>query len=201
MTASFSTKFQERLTDTIRYNIWAGELEPGQRLREIPLAKKYGVSRGPIRDVFLQLTREGLLHARPNAGVSVAPAPSDFKRKTLVQLRRKIESDALDYAFDHGIERLIKSLRENLSEYEWVCREGKIENVVRIDLAFHRLIVESADEGSLSAVWLPVISQMFLRYSRHHYLIESYEEHLAVINAIEDGNLQIAKRLLRNHIV
>ncbi|MEO1237047.1 MAG: FCD domain-containing protein [Planctomycetota bacterium] len=118
-----------------------------------------------------------------------------------MQLRRKLETDALDEVFRRGVDALRDGLTKNLVGYGRACLQEDLEEVVRIDLAFHRLIVESADEGSLVAVWLPVISQMFLRYSRHHSLVESYDEHAAILRAIESGDRQGAKQLLREHIV
>ena len=191
----------EQLAGQLRRGIWAGEFEPGQRLREVHLAEQFGVSRGPIRDVFLRLTREGLLRTRPNAGVSVSEPPSPFQRQTLVQLRRTIECNALRQVLRSGIDALLSALRDNLEDYEAACRKERLDSVVELDLAFHRAIVASADNGSLIATWLPVISQMFLRYSRHHSLIESYNEHAAIVAAIAVGNRAAAVRALRQHIV
>ena len=78
------SSYTEQLTDQFRQKILSNQFAPGERLREIPIAQEYGISRGPIRDCFAQLTREGLLVSRPNPGVHVADAPSEFKRKALV---------------------------------------------------------------------------------------------------------------------
>jgi DNA-binding GntR family transcriptional regulator len=196
-----NTQRRQQLADLFRRRIISGQFQPGQRLREVPLAEELGVSRGPIRDTFLQLTKEGLLEAQPNVGVRVARAPSAFKRRTLVQLRRTIESAALEYGFDAGIEPLVDTLRQNLDAYQEACRSEAMDDVVMLDMAFHRSIVAAADGGSMLPTWLPVISQMLLRYSRHRSLTESYDEHAAVVEAMASRDRQAAAAALCSHIL
>jgi len=192
---------REQLADRFRLRILSGVLAPGEPLREESLARELGISRGPLRDTFLQLTQEGLLVARPHAGVRVADAPSPFKRKALVRLRRTVETEALNEWFRHRAGDLPGQMARNLQAYEPACRSEDLEWVVGLDMAFHRLIMASADGGSLIPVWLPVISQMFLRYSRHHSLVESFEEHRGIHQAIQADDRKAAARLLRDHIV
>ncbi len=201
MKSSLITSYTEQLTEQFRLMILSGEFEPGQRLREIPLADQFGISRGPIRDTFLQLTREGLLVAKPNAGVRVAEPPSLFKRKTLVALRRKLEGDCLKEALRQNPRELLAQLTENMTRYYIACQKEDLEEVVKIDMAFHRIIVSGADDSSLLTTWVPLISQMFLKYSRHHSLIESYQEHAGILEALNDQDAALAARLLREHIV
>lgn len=191
----------EHLTDLFRRRILSGQFQPGERLREIPLAKEFGTSRGPIRDTFLQLTKEGLLEAEPNVGVRVARAPSAFKRRTLVTVRRTIECGALGYCFDAGPGEVLDALAANLAAYRDACQRELLNDVVMLDMGFHRCIVAAADEGSLLETWLPVISQMLLRYSRHRSLMESYHEHAGIVQAIADGDRKAAQSALRSHIV
>jgi DNA-binding GntR family transcriptional regulator len=192
---------QEQVADHLRRSIWSGQLTPGQRLREIPLAARFGISRGPIRDVFLTLTREGLLQCRPNAGVSVASDLSPFRRRTLVRLRRTIETQALRQTMRTSLDTLLIELRSNLSQYLEPCVRQDLEEVVRLDMAFHRTIVAAADHGSLVQTWIPIVSQMFLRYSRHHSLAESYTEHAGIVDAIAAKDVGAACSALGQHIV
>jgi len=201
MSTPLAATYAHQLADRFRREILSGRLAPGQRLREAPLAERYGISRGPIRDTFVRLTQEGLLEARPNAGVRVAAPPSPFKRRTLVRLRRTIEADALRGWFRHRDAALLDDLADNLRQYKPACRRGEMEQVVAVDMAFHRAIVAAADGGSLLDTWLPVTAQMCLRYSRHRSLLESHAEHAAIVDAVRAGDRAAAVRLLRAHIV
>lgn len=192
---------QEQVASHLRLRILSGQLAPGTPCREQVLAQEFGISRGPIRDALLTLTKEGLLHARPNIGVRVAEEPSAFKRDVIVRVRREIEASALAAWFEGKNADLLAHLDANLADYKVACGGDDFGRVVELDMAFHRLLVESADHGSLVALWLPVILQMFLRYSRHRKLTESYREHAAIVAAMRGGRKAGAIRLLRNHIL
>lgn len=189
------------LLDVLRLQIVTGALQPQDRLREIAHAKSLKSSRAKIRDVFARLEHEGLVEARPNAGVRVANPPSAFKRRTLVAVRRTLETSALEQAFAEGIDPLRGALSDGLPEYRRACRKGDLSEVVRLDMSFHRTIVASADDGALLDLWLPTMSQMLLRYSRHHALVESYDEHAEIVRRIGKGDRVSAVRSLRQHIV
>jgi len=191
----------EQIVMHLRLRILSGQLAPGTPLREETLAQEFGVSRGPVRDALLTLTKEGMLHGRPNAGVRVAEEPSAFKREVIVRVRREIEGSALGVWFDRPEPQLLVQLDANLAEYKVVCAADEFSRVVDLDVTFHRLLVESVENGALVALWLPVMSQMFLRYSRHRKLLESYHEHLAIVAAMKAGDRSKAIELLSLHIV
>lgn len=195
------SNLQEQVVVHLRQRILSGRLQPGTPLREESLAREFGISRGPIRDALLTLTKEGLLTARPNVGVKVAAEPSPFKRNVIVHLRREIEASALTAWFEKKAPALLLALEENLAQYKAACRVGELGKVVELDMAFHRLLVETADGGSLVDLWLPIILRMYLRYSRHRALIESYREHAAIVKAMHDRREWEAMELLRQHIV
>lgn len=201
MKQALVASYQEQLLGHLRQRILAGIIQPGERLREADLAEEFGISRGPIRDTFVRLTKEGLLEATPNVGVRVADAPSDFKRRTMVQCRRTIECDALRHAWKHNRNQLCVILVANLAEYHAACRAENLSEVVALDMAFHQAIVAAADDGSLIEIWRPLISQMFLRYSRHHSLVESYDEHKAIVDALQAEDVSSAVAALKKHIV
>ena len=71
-------------TELIRGAIVEGRLVPGERLKEEELARELGISRTPIREALQQLTCEGLLDGRRNAGVKVARRPPDSIRELVV---------------------------------------------------------------------------------------------------------------------
>lgn len=197
---SLSPNLQSQVAHQLRQRILSGRLAPGTALREQSFAAEFGISRGPVRDAFLTLSKEGLLIAKPNVGVKVAPGPSTLKRTVIVQMRRDIEAAAVAAWFDNREPELLEQLSANLVRYEIACRAGDLDPVVELDMEFHRLIVASADGGSLLDLWRPVILQMFLRYSRHHSLMDSHAEHLAIFQAMKRGNGADAVEALRRHI-
>src|SRR5215472_4225062 len=69
---------REQVAAHVRRDVLSGHLETGERLREVELAERFGVSRGPVRDALLQLTHEGLLVLQPHCGAKVAGPASDL---------------------------------------------------------------------------------------------------------------------------
>jgi DNA-binding GntR family transcriptional regulator len=191
---------KEQVAAHLRRRILTGHFKAGAPLLEAELAKEFGVSRGPIRDAFLTLSQEGLLVAKPNVGVRVSAAPSPLKRSVAVQVRRFIEDAALAAWFEKKDAALLDALEANLASYRIACRKGELGEVVEIDMAFHQLIVRSADDGGLFGLWQPAILQIFLRYSRHGSLLESHEEHAAILAAMRAGRASAARRRLSEHI-
>ncbi|MCC6679325.1 MAG: GntR family transcriptional regulator [Phycisphaeraceae bacterium] len=190
---------REQLVDRIRNDVLSGRLAGGEPLREQHLAAKFRISRGPVRDALLELTKEGLLIARPNCGVRVGNPPDESVRSLIVQLRREIESFALRSAFDRIDESVLKRMRANLQAFRTACQSQDLSRVVQYDMAFHRMILELVEEEDLSNIWLPVVSRMVLPYSRHHNVMDSYCEHEAIVDAISQGDCDLAvQRLVAN---
>ena len=189
---------REQVATHLRHAVLAGELGEGEALREQPLAQHFGVSRGPVRDALFQLTQEGLLVAEQNRGVRVR-RPDPAIRSLVVGLRRKIESFALKGLCRCGDEALA-FFAENLSRFQTACQQGDMAEVVEHDMAFYRHIVENGGSGDLVAVWVPVVTQMMLPYSRHRDLMDSYREHEAVVEALRHGDRAAALECLRANI-
>jgi len=94
---------REQIAHRLRNEVLAGRFSQGEPLREAKLAKRFGVSRGPIRDALLQLTQEGLLTGQPNVGVKVSQSPSEAIRPLVVELRKQIEGYALAAIFNSTV--------------------------------------------------------------------------------------------------
>jgi len=190
---------RHQIADKIRLELLSGQWPAGTQLREQDLAKRFGVSRGPIRDSLLQLTHEGLLVSKPNCGVTVRPALQEHIQPLVVQLRRQIETFA--------VKMLIRQPDEILPELEQACEQLRIAcvqrdmpAVVRQDMALHRIIVQAGDEEDLVAIWLPIVMRMMLHYTRHKDLMESYREHMAIVEAIRNKDPEAAIMALEANV-
>ena len=191
---------REQIVDHLRSEVLSGGYSGGDPLRESKLAERYGVSRGPIRDALLQLSKEGLLVASPNRGVRVRHKPSDKSHLIVAQLRRRLEGYCLKEIFNDISSDDLLEWEENLKAFKTACESGDMSAVVKHDMAFHRSIVDKADDEDLSAIWIPIITHMMLPYSRHKNLMESYEEHRLILEEICNKNLKGAVKALEQNI-
>ncbi len=104
--ATYASLVTERLRDSIIKR----ELEAGQQLSEVELAKSYGVSRGPVREALQRLIQEGLLISQPHRGVFV-PVLSDEDVEDIYLVREALESAAMKRIISLG--RLEERLRRS----------------------------------------------------------------------------------------
>lgn len=190
---------REQVADRIRADVLSGRLVEGTSLREHALAKQYSVSRAPIRDALLQLTQEGLLVAKPNCGVRVA-AVKEETQVLLVDMRRRIEAFALRSGFASIGDEQIARLQATVDRMREGCEKEDLGIVVKQDMALHQLIIESSGNTDLLAIWLPIVSRMMLHYSRHTSMMESHGEHIAIVDAIREGNEEAAITALEANI-
>ncbi len=191
---------QEQIAEHMRYDILSGKLATGEALREQSLAKRFGVSRGPIRDVLLKLTQEGLLVSKPNCGVRVGAAPDELIQPLVVSLRQQIEVFALETIFEKLDDNAIKKLEKIVDNQLMACKQGVISKIVKLDMAFHRQIIEMTGDDNLVAIWLPIVLRMMLHYTRHKGMMENYREHASILEAIRARNLEQAVAALKQNI-
>jgi len=191
---------REQIADRIRTDVLSGRLSEGTNLREQTLAEQYGVSRAPIRDALLQLTQEGLLVAKPNCGVRVGSPSGEEIQPLVIDLRRKIEVFALGKVFGKLTEADVDRLEETVERLRVACRKEDLGEIVQHDMALHRHILEATGNADLLAMWLPIVSRMFLHYSRHCEMMESHSEHAAIVDAIRRSDKNAAMEALTRNI-
>lgn len=192
---------REQVTDRLREEILLGKFEAGEALREIPLAERFKVSRGPIRDAFLQLSQEGLLECIPNRGVRVGKVWNDRLIPVMAKVRCDLENFAIKELIANPPEGFAEKMRQNLRLFKLACEDKDMSAVVQLDLQFHRLLLRECGHDGLEKVWLPLLGGFRLPYSRHGLLTESYQEHKQIADAIEQGDLKGAKAALKKNIV
>lgn len=190
----------EQIAVRLRQDILSGVFAPSQPLREQEIAAQFAVSRGPIREAFRQLTEQGLLVLEPNKGVRVAPLPSLKLRPLIAELRRTIESFALEAIFERITPANIAHWEGILADMRRACEQGDTAALVESDLRFHSALIQSHDDDGLMALWQPVALRMLMQYNRFDNLMESYDEHRGILDAIRAGDKAAALSALAANI-
>ena len=192
---------REQIVDRIRDQVVAGDFEPGQPLREVELAERFGVSRGPIREAFLRLAQEGILLAyEPNRGVTVSPPPKPENREVVVSLRRQLETTVAK----RGLRKLeaedIDVLSSRLRELRAACEAKDAAAVARCDLAFHETLLLQCGGHDFLPIWKWLCSRMLMAYGRLESFGAIYREHKSIVEAIRSGRWIEVKRALEANI-
>jgi DNA-binding GntR family transcriptional regulator len=190
----------EQIAIQIRQDIFNESYTSKQFLRETELAERFGVSRGPVRQALAQLANEGIIESKPNVGVRVAEHPSDEVFSIIIDLRRRIEHFVIDKIFENLDEIKLKEVKRLLNEIKDACESNDVHSLMLADYAFHEHFVELCEDNHILTLWKTAMSRMMMRYSRFGDLIASYEEHLAIVQAIERGEKDETLRLIERNI-
>ena len=173
--------------NTLRQAILRGELKPGERLMEIALSQRLGVSRTPVREAIRMLEQEGLVIMIPRKGAQVAEI-SEKDLKDVLEVRLGLEE-----------------LEQAVKEFEEAMKEDNLGVLAAADVKVHEVIYGSTHNKRLVQIISNIREQMY-RY-RVEYLkdVESrktlVEEHYAVYRALKARNQQQAVKDICIHIV
>lgn len=189
---------------TLRQAILKGDMEPGERLMEITLANKLGVSRTPIREAIRKLELEGLVHMVPRKGAIVASI-SEKDMRDVLEVRVTLEELAVKLAIQNMEESDIDQLRRAAKKFESAVIARDIVDIVEADVMFHDVIYNRTNNGRLIQIINNLREQMYryrLEYvkdARTHSILIS--EHQDIITALEKRDVDEAKNAVRQHIV
>ena len=189
--------------NTLRQAILRGELKPGERLMEIKLANKLGVSRTPIREAIRKLELEGLVLIIPRRGAEVAQITEKSLRDVL-EVRRSMEALSVRLACERMGAQGLSELKKAEEDFEKVLGHDDITVVAEADVAFHDVIYLATDNQRLIQLLSNFREQMY-RY-RAEYLKRKechpklLEEHREIIRAIENSEVEQATRITCQHI-
>ena len=181
---------REQVTNQIRDELVSGRFEAGTMLREIELAQRFGVSRGPVRDAFIQLSHEGFLAYHANRGVMVRQPPKPEDREFITSLRRQIETHIIENGITHLTDDGILRIQRGLEELREACESGEATRIALRDIEFHESILIACGGEDLVGAWRQLCSRMLLTYSRLSNYEEAYEEHVAIFESLKEKKLQ-----------
>ena len=189
--------------NTLREAILTGELEPGERLMEIKLAEKLGVSRTPIREAIRMLQIEGLVNITPRKGTVVAEISKD-DLKNVLEVRKVLDKLAVELACMKITEEEILGLKENLKEFSTAIKKKNPSEIAKIDVAFHDIIYKSTRNTRLIQIMFNIREQMYiyrLVYIKDQDTRETVvRDHEKLIEAIVNKDVENAKNIIVGHI-
>jgi len=189
--------------NTLRQAILRGELKPGERLMEIQLANKLGVSRTPIREAIRKLELEGLVLMIPRRGAEVAEITEKSLRDVL-EVRSALEELAVDLACDRITGEDVDKLREAAQEFKEVSKSADVTALAEADVKFHDIIYFATENQRLIQLLYNLREQMY-RYrveylKREEVYATLFAEHEHIIECIVQRDEVAAKQAISTHI-
>ena len=209
MEPKFEVKMDEFLPlrdvvfNTLRQAILRGELKPGERLMEIQLANKLGVSRTPIREAIRKLEKEGLVTIEPRRGAYASQISTDDMVEIL-EVRQNMEGLAAFFAASRMKPEQMRELEDVSKKYNEAVSEGNMQDMITYDTRFHRIIVESCNNKILVQM-IEQLQELVLRFRYIYYdnfrrAENMPEEHQVILEAIENGDAEAARQAADVHI-
>lgn len=193
----------EQVHEQILSEIVAGRLAENERLIQEELAKTLGVSRQPVQQALLLLRNQGFLRDAHGRGLVVAPIDLDFVRD-LYELRAVTEGLACRLAAERSAGKAAKSGPKLIEEGRKAEREGSVSKLIAADMKFHEFLYEISGNALIKETtqpyWVHLRRLMGEVLMRDETPRRIWDQHEAILEAVIDGNADMAEELGRTHI-
>ena len=203
MNANEYLPLRDVVFNTLRQGILTGELKPGERLMEIHLADKLGVSRTPIREAIRMLELEGLVKMVPRRGAEVAKISEEDMRDVL-EVRKVLESLATKLACGRITQEQKIMLTEAADNFVKATKSGNATAIAQADVKFHDVILNASGNKRLVQM-VNNLAERIYRY-RLEYVKDKnnyarlIEEHAHILENVIAGDEENATMYAEMHI-
>lgn len=192
----------EKVTELLRHRIISGYYKPGDRIKELNIAEELDISRGPVREAMKQLAEVGLVEHRAFKGNFVTTMAPQEAWKIYV-LRADLEVLSLKLT-PQGISEQILNQLEGIYQRMASPEVLDFQELVQLDLQFHRLICEACDNTYLLKLWESLDGFIYsLMYTVHtagirdiHHLAE---RHRTLLEALKRNDLKKSIEEVAHH--
>jgi len=197
-TAINRTSLKEQISEIILNRIFEGELKPGDRLKELAIAKEFGTSQAPVREALRSLESQGYLRHKTHSGTTVILLETK-EIKEINQIREAMEIQALT----DGLTTIQETVYR-LDEINDRLTSGNETQVMTDDEHFHKIILEAYDNERMMELWQTLTNK--LRISRSRLNESNLIDQIPVLDdsilqAIKSGNTRKATQQLKQYYV
>lgn len=194
---------REVVYEELKMQILTGAIVPGTRMMEVELANEIGVSRTPVREAIRKLEKEGLVTIEPRRG-AYASQISTKDMVEILEVRQNMEGLAAFFAASRMTSDQMEELKIIEEKYNEAVKSGDMQEMIKYDTKFHRMIVESCNNKVLVQM-IEQLQELVLRFRYIYYdnfkrAENMPEEHMEIMQAIETGNAEAARNAADTHI-
>lgn len=198
-----ATLLPERIAESLRNEILAQRLAPGERLVEQDLAARLGVSRVPLREAFRVLAAEGLVALEPHRG-AVVRVQSDHELRELFEVRAMFEARAVALLAHTRPLAAQEALAAMVGEMKSAVRRRDHQGYLALAARFHDTLVAQCGNGLLAQLY----AQIRLNLRRYQAVMaelpespaQSIREHELILDAIRAGDAAAAAAAAEHHV-
>lgn len=193
----------ETVTDGIAQIILDGELKPGEKLNEVEIARRLGVSRGPVREAVRQLQEAGLLESQPFRG-SFVRSLNQREVAEIYALRSLLETTAVTEAMQLATQADIAEIERALQETETAALANAKSRMIEADVAFHTALCRAGHNQRITDTFIKLASELrlvhLLMNPGPERLRAAARSHGTIVAALRARGLERAVSAIRRHI-
>lgn len=183
--------------------ILENRLPPGSKLKEVPLAQHFSVTRGTIRKALAQLAAMKVVELRPNRGAIVA-SPSIEESRQLFAARRAIESALVESLAVNPRATQIRKLKSLIRQENTAYRQSDMRRALKLSIDFHRELASMAGNAVMAGILEQLISQtplvLLAWQDPKHAGNCANRDHAELVAAIEARNPALASEVMKCHL-
>jgi len=200
---SRSKSLKEQAYDKLKELIITGAFEPGALHNEKRLAEALGVSRTPVREALLELSREGMVDFVPGKGVKICKFTTQQVREVF-EIRRIIEGYVIKKIAAQLTDADIREIDRNISNQENMLASIDRPAFIEYDKQFHIYLASKIKNKQIESILDNLRDQMHLMGIRaiedDSRMKKVIEEHRAIYSGLKERNSQKAFDALINHL-
>lgn len=183
--------------DILKRQLLSGEMAPGERVNEVVMAARLGISRGPLREAIRNLEQEGLLVSAPHRGTYVREL-NEEEAAELQEVRLALETAAacrLARRWTPEAKALLEDRLENLRGMH--LDNSTLAERMSADLAFHEAICEVSGNETLLETWRSLIGRITIMVlnvgPQRMSQLQDADSHRPLVEAIASGDEAIIR--------
>ena len=189
--------------NTLRQGILTGVLKPGERLMEIHLADRLGVSRTPIREAIRMLELDGLVTMIPRKGAEVSRI-SKQDLSDVLEVRRVLDGLATELACKRITQEDKDKLKAAADDFAKAVAGGNVTKIAQADVAFHDVILSASGNKRLIQM-MNNLAERIYRYRLEYIKDENnhqrlLSEHEQILEYVLEGDAVNAAYAAKKHI-
>jgi DNA-binding GntR family transcriptional regulator len=201
-------EMSSKKTDTyqsLRYRIITHDLKPMQTLNEKDLMSHYDIGRTPLREILIQLQRDGLIQRFPRSATVVAPVDIQLYQE-IIEIRIQLEKLAGRLASQRITAEQLEGLRQVLRRVDDIEKNDpdNLKAIMECELDFHRIVYEATHNSKLREFLLELhgISARFWHYQYfgQQELLAQFVDHRKTLAALEKSDGKLASATMEKHI-
>ncbi len=175
----------------LRHNIINLNLKPGQLVSENEIAEALGVSRTPVREAFIELSRASLVEIYPQKGTYISPIDMDIVEETRF-MRCAVEKAVVQLCCDVLSDTDIIFLENNLTLQKACVSQKNYKYLLSLDDSFHEFLFTACGKKMTYNLIKSVMAEMDMEVT--------VNEHKEILQAIKNKDKELSAKLMEEHL-